>query len=84
MLSWKKKNILWQDLCRLFHVLVQFLFTTSETEPDFITRKWMYELPHELSISKKSAVKHSIEKNLIFLVSSICPKPIVQDCKFKK
>ena len=36
-------------ICRLFHVLAQFLFTKSETELVFITRKWVYELLHELS-----------------------------------
>ena len=37
-----------QNVCGRFHVLVQFLFTTSETELDFINRKWMCEVPHEL------------------------------------
>ena len=36
-----------QNVCGRFHVLVQFLFTTSETELDFINRKWMCEVPHE-------------------------------------
>ena len=34
-----------QNIYRLFNILPQFLFTTRKTELDFITRKWMYELP---------------------------------------
>ena len=28
-----------QNICRLFHVLAQFLFATSETEPDYYHQK---------------------------------------------
>ena len=37
-----------QNICRLFHFLAQFLVTTSETELDYYTTEWKYELPHEL------------------------------------
>ena len=37
-----------QNIRRLFHVLARFLFTGSETELDFITRKCVLALPHEL------------------------------------
>ena len=37
-----------QNICRLFHFLAQFLVTTSETELDYYTTEWMYELPHIL------------------------------------
>ena len=37
-----------RKICKYFHVLAQFLFTTSETNLGFINRKWMYELPDEL------------------------------------
>ena len=37
-----------QNICRLFHVLAQFLFITSDTEQDFIPKNLMYELLHEL------------------------------------
>ena len=37
-----------QNICRLSHILTQFLFTSSGTKLDFVTRKGMYELPHEL------------------------------------
>ena len=29
----------WTNICRLFPVLAQFLFTTNETELGFITKK---------------------------------------------
>ena len=45
--KWSSYN-LGQNICRLFHILAQFLVITSETGLDFITRKWMFELPHEL------------------------------------
>ena len=44
----KQSYNLRQNICRLFHVLAQFFFTTSETGLDFITRNWMLELPHDL------------------------------------
>ena len=37
-----------QNICRLSHILTQLLFTSSGTKLDFVTRKGMYELPHEL------------------------------------
>ena len=30
-----------------FSYLAQILFTTTETELIIITKKWMYQLPHE-------------------------------------
>ena len=36
-----------QNIWRLFHILAQFLLTTSETEPDYYHQK-VYELPHDL------------------------------------
>ena len=36
-----------QNICRLFHILAQLLFTTSETEVDFMTRNLMHELSHK-------------------------------------
>ena len=35
-----------QNICRLFHVLAQFLFTTRETELDFLTTEVMDQLFH--------------------------------------
>ena len=37
-----------QNICRLFHVLAQVLFTTSEMRLDFIMTKRNYELSQEL------------------------------------
>lgn len=37
-----------QNICSLFHVLTQIFCSTCETELDFITRKCVLALPHEL------------------------------------
>ena len=40
-----------QNICRLFHFLAQFLFTTSETEPDYYHQKVnAYELLNDLRL----------------------------------
>ena len=31
------------------HILAQLSFTTRERELDYITKRWIFELPHELS-----------------------------------
>ena len=36
-----------QKVYRLFYVLAKFLYATSETKVDYITRKWMYKVPHD-------------------------------------
>ena len=38
-----------KSICKLFHVLNQFVFTKSETELHFITGKSRHELDHELA-----------------------------------
>ena len=40
-----------QNICRLFHVLAQFLFTSSQTELDYYHWKVNVQLPHELQNS---------------------------------
>ena len=58
-----------QNICRLFHFLVQFVFTTSETE---LFGRFL------IKNRKKSAVKHSIEKpislNFVNLSPTFCPR----------
>ena len=98
-----------QNICRLFHFLAQFLFTTSKAELDYyhqkinvrvtsqvaerfrkipeifgfdgeypvvqpITKFWRFSVKN----SKKSHVKHSIEKpfflNFMNLSPTFCPR----------
>ena len=40
--------ILGQNICRLVNNLVQFLLPLVKQNKIIITRKWMFELPHEL------------------------------------
>ena len=48
-----------ENICGLFHVFTQFLFTTSKTEFIITTRKWM----HKLSQKLLNDLKHRILGN---------------------
>ena len=45
--TWPTYNIE-QNIWRLFHILAQFFFTSSETELDYYHQKVIVKLPHEL------------------------------------
>ena len=45
----KLSHNLGQNICKIFHVLAQLLFTKSKLELDFTTKMWICELSHELS-----------------------------------
>ena len=74
-----------QKVCRLFHVLVLFLFTTGETEVNYYNRKWMYELPHELPNDlrygnlRNSEISGKSVKCLDLMVST---QPATQEANF--
>ena len=75
----------WKNICRLFHVLAQFPFTTSERELDYYHQKGECKSHPKVKFFvivlqnwKKSAVEHSLEKpmllNFVYLSTTLCPR----------